>query len=196
MKDVRIGIIGGGLMGRELAAVCGRWLHLVDHPVRPSVVAVADLNPAALEWFRQVPTIETLTSSWEELITDDSLDVLYIAVPHNLHEEIYTAAAASGRDFLAEKPFGIDLPAAQRIQSAIDDAGVFVRVSSEMPFFPGALRAYELAKSGALGEILEVRSAFLHSSDMDRAKPINWKRRAETCGEIGVMGDLLSLIHI
>lgn len=197
MKDVRIGIIGGGLMGRELAAVCGRWLHLVDHPVRPSVVAVADLNPAALEWFRQVPTIETLTSSWEELITDDSLDVLYIAVPHNLHEEIYTAAAASGRDFLAEKPFGIDLPAAQRIQSAIDDAGVFVRVSSEMPFFPGALRAYELAKSGALGEILEVRSAFLHSSDMDRAKPINWKRRAETCGEIGVMGDLgMHVAHV
>ena len=30
MSDVRIGIIGGGLMGRELAAVCGRWLHLVD----------------------------------------------------------------------------------------------------------------------------------------------------------------------
>ncbi len=59
-----------------------------------------------------------------------------------------------------------------------------------MPFFPGALRAHAYAASGALGEILDVRSQFAHSSDIDRAKPINWKRRAETCGEIGVMGDL------
>jgi predicted dehydrogenase len=197
MTDVRIGIIGGGLMGRELAAICGRWLHLVDHPVRPSVVAVADLKPAALEWFRQVPTIETLTDSWQELINDDSLDVLYIAVPHDLHEEIYTEAAAAGRDFLAEKPFGIDLGASERIAAAIDDAGVFVRVSSEMPFFPGALRAYEHARSGALGELIEVRSCFLHSSDIDRAKPINWKRRSQTCGEIGVMGDLgMHVAHV
>lgn len=197
MTDVRIGIIGGGLMGRELAAVCGRWLHLVDHPVRPSVVAVADLNPSALEWFEQVPTVETLTDSWQQLVDDASLDVLYIAVPHNLHEEIYTAAAAAGKDFLAEKPFGIDLGSAERIASAIDAAGVFVRVSSEMPFFPGALRAYEVARSGALGEIIEVRSAFLHSSDIDRAKPINWKRRVDACGAIGVMGDLgMHVAHV
>jgi predicted dehydrogenase len=197
MTDVRIGIIGGGLMGRELAAVCGRWLHLVDHPVRPAVVAVADLNPSALEWFRQVPTIETLTESWRELVDDPSLDVLYIAVPHNLHEEIYTAAATAGKDFFAEKPFGIDFGAAERIAHAIDQSGVFVRVSSEMPFFPGALRVYELARSGQLGEIIEVRSAFLHSSDIDRGKPINWKRRVETCGAIGVMGDLgMHVAHI
>ena len=197
MTEVRIGIIGGGLMGRELAAICGRWLHLVDHPVRPSVVAVADLNPAALEWFRQVPTIETLTDSWQQVVDDDSLDVLYIAVPHDAHEEIYTAAAAAGRDFLAEKPFGIDLGAAERIADSIQQAGVFVRVSSEMPFFPGALRAYEHARSGGLGELLEVRSAFLHSSDIDRGKPINWKRRAVTCGDIGVMGDLgMHVAHV
>lgn len=197
MTDVRIGIIGGGLMGRELAAVCGRWLHLVDHPVRPSVVAVADLNPAAREWFAQVPSVETLTDSWQELVEDDSIDVLYIAVPHNLHEEIYVAAAKAGKDFLAEKPFGIDLPAAENIASAISQSGVFVRVSSEMPFFPGALRAYELARSGALGEIIEVRSAFLHSSDIDRTKPINWKRQIDTCGSIGVMGDLgMHVAHV
>jgi len=196
-RPVRLGIIGAGLMGRELAGVCGRWDLLIDHPVRPQVVAVADPAPAARSWFERVPTVETLTDDWRVLVEDETLDVLYIAVPHQLHEEMYVAAAQAGRDFLAEKPFGIDAAAAQRIVEAIAGGSAFVRVSSEFPFYPGALRAFEYARSGALGDVLDVRSGFWHSSDLNRAKPINWKRRVETCGEIGVMGDLgLHVAHV
>ena len=190
MTDVRVGIIGGGLMGRELVGVCGRWDLLVDHPVRPRVTAVADPSPAAREWFARVDTVTTLTEDWRDLIDSDDIDVLYIAVPHQLHEEIYTAAAAAGRDFLGEKPFGIDVAAAERIIAAIASSDAFVRVSSEFPFFPGAQRAISYAASGALGDILYVRSGFWHSSDINRSKPMNWKRQASLCGELGVMGDL------
>ena len=197
MSDVRIGIIGAGLMGRELAGVCGRWQLLIDHPVRPRIVAVADPAPAARDWFSSIDSVEILTDDWRSLVDSDAIDALYIAVPHDLHEEIYVAAAAAGKDFLAEKPFGIDLPAAERIVAAIDASSAFVRVSSEFPFYPGALRAHAYAASGALGDILDVRSGFWHSSDLNRAKPINWKRRAATCGEIGVMGDLgLHVAHV
>jgi predicted dehydrogenase len=189
-EPVRIGVVGCGLMGRELAAVCGRWSQLVDHPSSPQVVAVADPNPAARDWFRRVPTVGTFADDWRPLVDDDSIDVLYLAVPHNLHEDLYVAAAAAGRDFLGEKPFGIDAAAAARILDALGTSSSFVRVSSEFPFFPGAQRAIAYAASGALGDILDVRSQFAHSSDIDRTKPINWKRRIETCGEIGVMGDL------
>jgi predicted dehydrogenase len=196
-SDVRIGIIGGGLMGRELAAVCGRWPLLVDHPSRPRITALADPSAAAREWFADAAGVERLTADWRELIESDDIDVLYIAVPHQLHEEIYTAAAEAGRDFLGEKPFGIDLRAAERIVAAIDASSAFVRVSSEFPFYPGALRAYSFAAAGGLGDVLDVRSGFWHSSDLNRAKPINWKRRVETCGEIGVMGDLgLHVAHV
>lgn len=195
MSDVRIGVIGGGLMGRELAVVCSRWDGLIDHPARPRITAVADIAPAARDWFSQLSSVERVTDDWRSLVDDDQIDVLYIAVPHNQHEEIYTAAA--GRDFLGEKPFGIDEAAAQNIVDAINATDAFVRVSSEMPFFPGAQMAYKYAASGATGELLEVRSSFLHSSDIDRAKSINWKRRAETCGQIGVMGDLgMHVAHV
>ena len=195
--DVRIGVIGAGLMGRELAAVCGRWELLVDHPVRPRVVAVADPVPGARDWFGRVSSVEVLTDDWRVLVDDESIDVLYIAVPHQLHEEIYVAAAAAGRDFLGEKPFGIDLGASERIVSAIEASRAFVRVSSEFPYYPGAQRAWAYAASGALGDILDVRCGFWHSSDINRSKPINWKRRVETCGAIGVMGDLgLHVAHV
>lgn len=197
MSEVRIGIIGGGLMGRELVGVCGRWDLLVDHPVRPRVVAVADPVAAARDWFSRVDSVRTLTDDYRTLLDDDTIDVLYIAVPHNLHEQVYADAAGAGRDFLGEKPFGIDRDAAERIVAAIEGSDSFVRVSSEFPYYPGAQRAFDYAASGALGEILDVRAGFWHSSDLNRAKPINWKRRVETCGEIGVMGDLgLHVAHI
>jgi len=196
-QRVRIGVVGAGLMGRELAAVCGRWSQLVDHPSIPEVVAVADPNEAAREWFRKVPSVETFAETWQPLLDDPSIDVLYLAVPHHLHEELYLAAAAAGKDFLAEKPFGIDREAAGRIASAVEGSESFVRVSSEFPFYPGALRAYSYVASGALGDILDVRSQFAHSSDLDRSKQINWKRRVETNGAIGVMGDLgLHVAHV
>jgi predicted dehydrogenase len=197
MTDVRVGIIGGGLMGRELAAAIGRWSILDEHPVRPQLVGVCDTNVEALRWFDRIDSVTHKTNDYRHLLEDDSIEVLYIAVPHHLHEQLYLEAVAAGNDFLAEKPFGIDLAAAERIAAAVDDAGVFVRCSSELPFFPGAQFAYETIASGALGEIIEVENAFLHSSDLDRSKPINWKRQVKYCGAIGVMGDLgLHVAHV
>jgi predicted dehydrogenase len=193
----RIGIVGGGLMGRELAAAVGRWAALTDHPVTPRLEAVCDTDPVALAWFERVESVRLLTAERDALLGDPDLDVLYLAVPHHLHEELYLAAIEAGKDFLGEKPFGIDLAAGRRIVEALEASDVFARCSSEMPYFPGAQLAYDTIRSGALGELIEVEHAFLHSSDLDRDKPINWKRQAEFCGEAGVLNDLgMHVLHL
>ncbi len=195
-ERVRVGIIGGGLMGKELLAATRRWDALVDHPVRPEVTAVADPSPAVQAWFKNA-NVTHIYTDYMELLNNPEIDVLYIAVPHNLHEEIYLAAIEAGKDFLGEKPFGIDLQSAEKIVAAVNTQKIFVRVSSEMPFYPGAQAAINYVKSGALGEVVEVRSGFLHSSDLDTDKPINWKRQVKFCGEIGVMGDLgMHVAHV
>jgi predicted dehydrogenase len=125
------------------------------------------------------------------------VDVVYVAVPHNLHETIYLDVLKAGKDLLAEKPFGIDLNAARTVAAATQSSGRFVRCSSEFPFFPGAQRAFRAVKEGALGKLLEIHSGFHHSSDLDPTKPVNWKRQVKTCGEIGVMGDLgMHTVHV
>jgi len=194
--SVKVGIIGGGLMGKELVAATRRWDALVDHPVRPDVIAVADPSLDVQSWFKNA-NIPHIYSDYKELLANPEIDVVYIAVPHNLHEEIYLAAIGAGKDFLGEKPFGIDLGASERIVTAVKASKSFVRVSSEMPFYPGAQAAINFVKSGALGEIVEIRSGFLHSSDLDTSKPTNWKRQVKFCGEIGVMGDLgMHVAHV
>jgi predicted dehydrogenase len=190
MKDIPVGIIGGGLMGREMASAFARWCALTEVSARPVLTAVADLNPDTLSWFQRIPSCTQLVADYRELLQNPEIEVVYVAVPHHLHEAIYLDVLAAGKDLLAEKPFGIDLPAARRIVDAVHSAGSFVRCSSEMPFFPGALRAFELARSGSLGRLLEVTSGFHHSSDLDPAKPANWKRLSAICGEGGVLNDL------
>ncbi len=197
MQSTNIAIIGGGLMGRELASALARWFVLNDFPVQPRLTAVCDAHPAALDWFRQIPSVTCFTTDYHELLKNDDIDIVYVAVPHHLHEEIYTAVLDAGKDLMAEKPFGIDLAAAERIASKVRQSGRFVRCSSEFPFFPGAQAAFHYALSGAFGKLLEVHSGFHHSSDLDPAKPVNWKRQVQFCGEIGVMGDLgMHAVHL
>ena len=190
MKKIGIGIIGGGLMGREMASAFARWCALLDVAVQPELVAVADLVEDVRNWFRRIPSCVQITGDYHELLANPAVDVVYVAVPHNLHEKIYCDVLAAGKDLFAEKPFGIDLASARRIAAAVQAAGRFVRCSSEFPFLPGAQRVMQEVKEGKLGRVLEVVAAFHHSSDLDATKPANWKRKAATCGEIGVLGDL------
>ena len=197
MSTLRLGIIGGGLMGREMASAVSRWCALEDVGVGCEITAVCDLAPAARDWFRRLPSLRLSVSDHRELLASTEVDAVYVAVPHPLHEKIYQEVLDAGKDLLAEKPFGIDLDAARRIAARARELGRFVRCSSEFPFLPGAQRVFEFAREGKLGRPLEVRSAFLHSSDLDPSKPVNWKRQISTCGAIGVMGDLgMHVMHL
>ena len=192
MKTVRFGIVGCGLMGREFASAALRWKHLPDMDVRPEIVAVCDTSEKMLEWFRDgIPSIRQFTSDYHELLANPDVDAVYCAVPHNLHEQFYCDIISSGKHLMGEKPFGIDLAANTAIVDCIaKHPGVFVRCSSEYPFIPAMQRLCAMIDSGELGAIIEVNTGFIHSSDLDTSKPINWKRMIEFNGEYGCMGDL------
>jgi predicted dehydrogenase len=197
-QRVNVGIIGGGLMGKEIAGAIVRWPTLLDHTVRPVLTAACDVNPEALAWFDRIETVTTTVTDYRDLLADDTVDVVYIAVRHDLHEQLYLDAVAAGKDLLAEKPFGIDGAAAERIVAAVQARpDAFVRCSSEIPYFPGAQAAIRLIRDGKLGDLIEASNAFCHSSDLDRNKPISWKRQRQFCGAAGVMNDLgMHVLHV
>ena len=197
-RTVRFGIVGGGLMGREFASAAARWIHLAEIGVRPEIAAVCDVDPDVLAWYERLDPPPRLTTEYRDLLADESVDAVYCAVPHNLHEELYTAILRAGKHLLGEKPFGIDLAANEAIDREIDARpDVLVRCSSELPFYPGGQRVARWIAERRFGRVLEVRSLFLHSSDLDPRKPINWKRRAELNGRYGCMGDLgMHALHL
>ncbi|NWG12620.1 MAG: Gfo/Idh/MocA family oxidoreductase [Acidobacteria bacterium] len=191
-ETVRFGIIGCGLMGREFASAAARWCHLLDTAARPEIAAVCDRNTGTFPWFLDnFPTIRRATDDYGELLARPDVDAVYVAIPHHLHQEVYCAAIGAGKHLMGEKPFGIDQAACEAILAASRrHPHVFVRCSSESVFFPAMQRIGELLEQDAFGQLIEVNTGFLHSSDLDPDKPINWKRRIEYNGEYGVMGDL------
>ena len=173
-------------MGRELAAAIGRWAALEDHPVTPRLEAICDTSPEARAWFERVGTPAALDRRLPRAargprprrpLPRGPAPPARAALPrHDRRRQ-----GLPGREAVRDRP-------RRRPPHRRGDRGepdVFVRCSSEMPYFPGALLAYDTIRSGALGELIEAENAFLHSSDLDRDKPINWKRQAEFCGERG-----------
>lgn len=198
-QEIRFGVIGLGLMGREFASAAARWCHLLDLDFVPRITAICDTNENLFDWFTSnFDSITLKTTHYHDLLNRPDVDAIYCAVPHNLHEQFYTDIIRAGKHLLGEKPFGIDLAANERILNELGaNPRVFVACSSEFPFFPGAQRVIKAINESRFGKIIEVWAGLLHSSDLDPNKKINWKRMADVNGEYGCMGDLgLHPLHI
>lgn len=198
-RQIRVGMIGLGLMGRELASATARWGHLLHLDFEPVITAICDTNPALFGWFEtNFASVTLKTSDYHDLLNSDQVDAIYCAVPHNLHAQVYTDIIRAGKHLLGEKPFGIDLEANRQIQAVIaEHPEVVVACSSEFPFFPAAQRILRCIDEGRFGTIIEAHCGLLHSSDLDPTKKINWKRMIEINGEYGCMGDLgMHVLHI
>jgi predicted dehydrogenase len=197
-RVVRVGLIGGGLMGREFASAAARFVHLDDLGFRPELVAVCDTDPAVLAWYERLRPQPRLVTDYRHVLADDTVEAVYCAVPHVLHAELYVACIEAGKHLLGEKPFGIDLEANETIsRAAAARPELLVRCSSELPFYPGGQAVWRFIARRDFGRVLEVRSQFLHSSDLDPGKPISWKRIAAVNGEYGCLGDLgLHALHL
>jgi predicted dehydrogenase len=197
-REVGFGVIGGGLMGKEFASATARWCHLIDLACKPKIVGVCDTNPSALDWFESNFDGLFTTANYQDLLARSDIEAIYCAVPHHLHGSLYCDIINAGKHLLGEKPFGIDLSANFQIQSTLrKNPRVLARCSSEFPFFPGAQRIIQFISERRFGRIIEIEAGFLHSSDLNPLKPINWKRNIGFNGAYGCLGDLgMHVVHI
>ena len=198
-RQIRFGIIGLGLMGREFGSAVARWMHLLDLDFEPVISGICDVNERLFGWFTDhFDTIELQTTNYQDLLNSDRIEAIYCAVPHNLHQKLYIDVINASKHLMGEKPFGIDQSANEAINQAIANRPeVLVACSSEFPFFPGVQRVIEMIRANPFGQIIDVEAGFLHSSDINPNKPINWKRIIDVNGEYGCLGDLgLHVLHI
>ncbi|MBZ0286322.1 MAG: Gfo/Idh/MocA family oxidoreductase [Anaerolineae bacterium] len=198
-RPIHFGVIGLGLMGREFGSAVARWCHLLNLDFMPVISGICDTNEALFGWFSDnFDSIKIKTTNYHDLLASSEIDAIYCAVPHNLHQQVFSDIIRAGKHLLGEKPFGIDLVANEAIFQAVEEnPNVVVACSSEFPFLPGAQRVMRAINEGRFGQIIEVENGLLHSSDLDPNKKINWKRTVAINGEYGCMGDLgMHALHL
>src|ERR1700724_508358 len=88
--EIRFGLIGLGLMGREFASAAARWRHLTNLDARPVLTAACDTNEDSFGWFKQnVSTLEFTTTDYHALLQREDVQAIYCAVPHHLPAQFY-----------------------------------------------------------------------------------------------------------
>src|SRR3954468_13828578 len=98
--------------------------------------------------------------SYEELLADDEVEAVYVALPNSLHAQWSDAAARAGRHVLCEKPLGRSAAEAEAMFGVARDCGVWLMEAFMYRFHPRTLALAGMVARGDLGEPRLVRASF------------------------------------
>ncbi|HSL30855.1 MAG TPA: Gfo/Idh/MocA family oxidoreductase [Anaerolineales bacterium] len=190
MKEIRVGLIGTGGMGRAHATAFKNVpLVFGDTPGRPILECVADIDAKAVEKWAGEFGFARWTTNWREIIEDPQIDVVDITTPNSLHAEMAIAAAAAGKHIYCEKPLATTSADAARIVSAVAKAGVTSIVGFNYLKNPAQAFARQLIEAGDLGEITLFRGTFDQDFLANPDIPFSWRLDRALAGT-GALGDL------
>jgi predicted dehydrogenase len=158
----------GVLATGGIAATVSRDLALVEGA---ELTAVASRDLGRAQAFAAEHGFATAYGSYEELLADPDVDVVYVATPHAQHHAVTSAALAAGKPALVEKAFTCSLAAADDLVRQAREAGLFVMEAMWTRFQPGVVRLRELVADGVIGEIRSV------TADLGFVQPFDPKHR-------------------
>ncbi len=194
-KELRIGMIGYGFMGRAHTNGYKRVNDFFDLEYRPVLKAACARSADKAQAFADNWGYESIETDWRALIARDDIDVIDICTPNNLHKEIAIAAAEAGKMILCEKPIAMDTAEGEEMCAAVEKAGVANMVWYNYRRVPAVTLAKQLIDEGRLGRIFHYRANFLQdwtiSEDLPQGGEALWRLDAAVAGS-GVTGDLLA----
>lgn len=147
----QVAIVGCGLIGRKRADALGD----------ARLVICADSDPARAQALAAGHGA-VATNDWREAVQHDGVDVVIVATFNASLAEISIAALEAGKHVLVEKPAGCSTADVDRILDAQSRASRLVRVGFNHRYHPALLKAFELYRAGALGDIMFVRGRYGH----------------------------------
>ena len=152
MKTYNWGIIGTGFIARKMA-------EALPFVPQSNLFAVASRNIETASDFASTYNCKPY-GSYEELITDPEIDIVYVATPHNYHCENTLTAISNGKHVLCEKPFAVNSREVHSMIDAAREKGVFLMEALWTRFNPNIIRAKEILDSGQLGKIKLISANF------------------------------------
>jgi predicted dehydrogenase len=192
MRDIGIGLIGTGFMGKAHAFAYRMALAAFPDIPTPRLVAIADVNEKAAATAAHQYGFESSTGNWRDLIANPAINVISITTPNSMHKEMSLAAIAAGKHVHCEKPLSPTLADSLEMVKAAEAQSVTTQVGFNYIKNPLLKMAREMVEAGELGEITGFRG--IHAEDYMHDPQNPWTWRIDPSGGPGVIADLGSHI--
>ena len=148
-EPLRWGLIGSGLIAGTFAK---------DMAVTDSgrVVAIGSRSQESADRFADEFHISNRHASYEALVADPAVDVVYVATPHPMHHANALLALDAGKPVLVEKAFTMNALEARELVDRARSKGLFLMEAMWTRFLPHIAEVRHLLASGALGDVVAV----------------------------------------
>jgi predicted dehydrogenase len=150
---VKWGILGTGKIAR-------RFMQAAFYVPDAQVVAVGSREQHTADQFGAQFGVPKRYGSYDALIGDPEVEIVYVATPHTLHAENTLAALQASKHVLCEKPFTVNAPQAEQVIQAARAAGKFVMDGMWTRCFPVVREIIRRIQTGELGEIRYLQADF------------------------------------
>jgi len=194
-KQLRIGMIGYGFMGRTHTNAYKRLNDFFPVEHRPVLKAVCARNAEKAQAFADNWGYERIETDWRRLIEADDIDLIDIGAPNHVHKEIAIAAAQAGKMILCEKPLAMNVAEGEEMVAAVEQAGVPNMVWFNYRRVPSISLAKQIIDEGRIGHAFHYRATYLQDWTINPEVPQGgaglWRLDADVAGS-GVTGDLLA----
>ena len=187
-KKIKWGILSTGWIAHKFATA----LRVVENS---ELYAVGSRNLETAKKFAGEFNIPRAYGSYEELVNDPNVDVVYIGTPHNLHLENTLLVLNHNKHVLCEKPLGINLKEANTMIEKAREKNLFFMEALWSRFLPNIIQTKELIDSGEIGDVKLMTAFFSIKSDNG---PEHRHYNIDLCGgtilDIGIYNIFLSLL--
>ena len=194
-KELRIGMIGYGFMGRAHSNAYKRLNDFFPVEHRPVLQAVAARNQAKAQSFADNWGYQRVETDWRKVAVADDIDLVDVCAPNHMHLDIVLAAAEAGKMICCEKPLAMSVAEAEQMVEAVEKHGVPNMVWYNYRRVPSIALAKQVVDEGRVGKPFHYRATYLQdwtiSEDVPQGGAGTWRLDVDVAGS-GVTGDLLA----
>lgn len=188
MREIGIGIVGGGYMGKAHAIAMSAVGAVFNTALRPRLQTIAAGSLASAERYAAAYGFARAAADWRTLVEDPAVEAVVIASPQQTHREIAEAAFSLGKPVLCEKPLGASLQDARALAAAAQASGVVNMIGFNYIRTPASQFARHLVANGEIGRVVWFRAEHTEDFHADAdGGPSAWRYAGEANG---CMGDL------
>lgn len=149
MKTMRVGYIGAGNISGQMAETIARMSEVENY-------AVAARDPERAREFAERWGFSHAYDSYEELLADPDVDLVYVALPHSHHHRWTIAALEAGHHVLCEKAFAANERQAREMIECARERGLLLAEAIWTRYMPSRKMIEEIVSSGEIGEVTTV----------------------------------------